>query len=165
MQQNRKSGQLQIRVSPSQKRAIKQQAAKARMNMSDWILSQLLPTSRRRFQALLADLAGSESPSFVFAELLDLIGAMSGEELELAVCEPPEVALDPYWANYVAATLEHAAAIKHAKAPGWTLDVPPLPEPHFGSSLAGLRLHLLVNSPPAFIARNLFIDASVGDRV
>ena len=36
--------------------------------------------------------------------------------------------LDPYWMNYLAATVEHAAAMKHAKTPGWTRDVIPLEE-------------------------------------
>jgi hypothetical protein len=29
----------------------------------------------------------------------------------------------------------------------------------------GLRLHLLLSAPPAFRRRNIFLDASVGDRV
>ena len=165
MRKDRKTEQLQIRVSPSQKRAIKKQAQKARMNMSDWILSKALPTAQMSFQDLLAEMAASEMPSFAFAELLELIGPMSADEFELAFSEPPEVGLDLYWKNYLAATVEHAAALKHAKAPSWTRDVIPLEEPAFGSSLESLKLHLLVNSPPAFIERNLFIDSTVGDRV
>ncbi|HTY49830.1 MAG TPA: hypothetical protein VMB48_09070 [Steroidobacteraceae bacterium] len=38
-------------------------------------------------------------------------------------------------------------------------------EPAFGSELRSLRLHLLTQSPPAFRCRNIFIDASVGERV
>ena len=165
MSKDRKSQQLQIRVSPSQKLAIKRQAEQAGMSMSDWILSKLLASPQLRFQAVLAELASSQTPSYVFAELLDLIEPMSPALFEQAVRAAPEVALDPYWANYVAATVEHAASLKHAKRPAWTRDIPPLDEPHFGSSLMSLRLHLLVHSPPAFIERNIFIDATVGDRV
>ena len=165
MQRNRKTEQLQLRVSPPQKRAIAKQAARARMSMSEWILSSVLPSAQSRFASLLEDLAASDEPGYVFAELLELIDSLKADEFERAVCEPPEVELDPYWQNYLAATLEHAAAVKHAKAPGWTRDVPPLEEPVFGSSLASLRLHLLVNSPPAFIQRNIFVDSSVGKRV
>ena len=125
----------------------------------------MLPTAQMSFQGLVAEIAASEMPSFAFAELLELIGPMVAEEFESAVSEPPEVELDPYWKNYLAATVEHAAAMKHAKTPGWTRDVTPLEEPVFGSSLESLKLHLLVNSPPAFIKRNIFIDSSVGDRV
>ncbi len=165
MRKHPKTEQLQIRVSPSEKLAIRKQAQKAQMSMSDWILSKVLPTAQMRFQDLLAEIAASETPGFAFAELLELMGSMSADEFESAVSEPPEVELDPYWANYLAATVEHGAALKHAKAPSWTRDVIPLEEPVFGSSLKSLKLHLLVNSPPAFIKRNIFIDSTVGDRV
>lgn len=165
MKKNRKTEQLQIRVSRSQKRAIKKQAKNAQMSMSDWILSTVLPSAQTKFQDLLAELATSDTPSYAFAELLDLIGPMSAEEYELAVSEPPAVDLDTYWENYLAATIEHAAVMKHAKPPIWTQGVPPLDKPYFGSSLKSLRLHLLINSPPAFIERNIFIDSNVGDRV
>lgn len=101
----------------------------------------------------------------VFAEILDLLASLEGGALAAAVREPPSVALTPYWQNYLAATLEHTAAARRMPPPAWTRDVPPLAEPAFGSSLESLRLHLLVNSPPAFVQRNIFIDASVGDRV
>ncbi len=165
MQRDPKTEQLQIRVSPAQKLAIKKQAQKAHMTVSEWILNMAVPSVQTTFQNLLADLAASEKPSFVFAELLDLIGSMTADEYELAVSEPPRAHLDSYWENYLAATVEHAAAMKHAKTPSWTQDVPPLDKPAFGSPLKSLKLHLLVNSPPAFIKRNIFIDSSVGDRV
>jgi hypothetical protein len=135
------------------------------MTMSEWILDKLFPSSQARFRSLVEALAGSDQPSYVFAELLEVLDSMSAEEYEVAVSEAPEVDLDPYWWNYLAATLEQAAAAKHAKAPSWTRDVAPLDKPVFGSSLESLRLHLLLNSPPAFAARNIFIDANVGDRV
>jgi hypothetical protein len=40
-----------------------------------------------------------------------------------------------------------------------------LTEPVFGSELQSLRLYLLTHSPPPFRARNIFIDATLGDRV
>ena len=135
------------------------------MSMSDWVLAKALPSVRMNFQDLVEELASSAEPGFAFAEILDLIDPMGAAEFESAVSKLPAVTLDPYWNNYLAATVEHAAVKKHAKAPGWTRDVIPLKEPAFGSSLQGLRLHLLVNSPPAFIERNIFIDSSVGDRV
>jgi len=165
MAEDRKTEQLQIRVSRLQKRAIKRQAERAQMNMSDWILAKAFPTAQMRFCDLVAEIADSERPSFAFAELLELLGSISADEFESAVSELPEVELGPYWENYLAATIEHAAAKKRARAPDWTRDVAPLEEPAFGSSLESLKLHLLVNSPPAFIKRNIFIDSSVGDRV
>jgi len=133
--------------------------------MSDWVLSRLIPSAQTRLQDLLEALSGSEEPGYVFAELLELLGSLNSRELELAVAEPPRAQLDSYWANYVAATVEHAAALKNVPPPSWTEDVPPADEPVFGSSLQSLRMHLLTHSPPAFRRRNIFVDASVGDRV
>jgi len=61
--------------------------------------------------------------------------------------------------------VEHACARRAVAVPGWTRAVTPLSEPAFGSELRSLRLHLLTQSPPAFRCRNIFIDASVGERV
>jgi len=133
--------------------------------MSEWILNNLLLSAQVIFQSLVGELVASDNPSFAFAELLEALAPMSTEEYENAVSEPPEVQLDPYWRNYLAATVEHSAAAKHAKVPSWTAEIAPLDEPSFGSSLKSLRLHLLLNSPPAFAGRNIFIDSSVGDRV
>jgi uncharacterized protein (DUF1778 family) len=165
MQRAHKTHQLQVRVSRSQKLAIQEKAEKAGMSMSQWILNRLIPSSQAAFQDLIRELAASPQRSHVFAELLELLAAMNAEEFEAVVSKLPEVALEPYWQNYLAATVEQAAAQKHARPPSWARTVAPLDEPAFGSSLGSLRLHLLVNSPPAFLARNIFIDASVGDRV
>jgi len=163
--QHAKSGQLQIRVTAAQKRSIRRQARRAGMSMSAWVLGRLLPSARQAFQEAVAEIASSEAPGFAFAELLERLGPLSAREFEEAVAEPPAVRLDPYWANYVAATVEHGAALKGAAPPAWTREIPPLDAPVFGSSLASLRLHLLVSAPPAFVARNLFVDANLGDRV
>lgn len=160
-----KAGQLQIRVSDAQKLAIQKQAENAGMTMSEWVLSKVLPTAQANYQDLLRELSVADDPDYVFAALLDLIGAMSSAEIERVVSSAPGVELDAYWQNYLAATIEHAAAIKHAAVPSWTRSIAPLAEPRFGSSLESLRLHLLVNSPPAYARRNIFIDSSVGDRV
>ncbi len=165
MQQNHKTEQLQVRVSRAQKLAIKRQAARAQMSMSEWLLNQVFPSSQAIFQSLVDELAASSQRSYAFAELLEFLAPLGAEAFESAVAEPPQARLNPYWQNYLAATLEQAAATKQAKPPSWTRDVAPLDEPVFGSSLESLRLHLLLNSPPAFVERNIFIDASVGDRV
>ncbi len=165
MPSSRKSQQLQIRVSPAQKTAIKAHARRAGMTVSDWVLSSLLPTAQAQFQKLVREIAGSESPGYAFADLLDLLEELDGEDFESVVATLPESGLDEYWSNYLAATVEHAAALKKRKPPAWTREIPPLEFPAFGSTLLSLRMHLLLNSPPAFNRRNLFVDSSVGDRV
>jgi hypothetical protein len=133
--------------------------------MSEWVLARLLPAPQEHFQALLHELARSKDPGSAFAELLEFLARLAPREYALAVGEAPRAALDTYWANYVAATVEHGASQKQVRAPTWTRDVRPLDEPVFASSLTSLRLHLLVKSPPAFSRRNLFVDATLGDRV
>jgi uncharacterized protein (DUF1778 family) len=160
-----KTQQLQIRVTAAQKRLIRLQAERAGTSVSAWVLARLLPSGPQRFQDHAAEIASSEAPGHAFAELLEWLGPLSAREFEQAVAEPPSAPLDPYWRNYLAATVEHGAALKGAAVPTWTREVPPLETPHFGSSLKSLRLHLLVSAPPAFVARNLFIDANLGDRV
>ena len=160
-----KTQQLQIRVSAAEKRAIQQAAQRAGMTVSEWILGRALPAPGRRYQEILAELAAADEPGFAFAELLDWLAPLPAREFEEAVAAPPPSSLSPYWQNYLAATFEHAAAAKGAVAPAWTRDVAPLDAPVFGSSIAALRLHLLLNSPPAFAARNLFVDTTVGGRV
>jgi hypothetical protein len=160
-----KTEQLQIRVSRAQKAAIRAQAKRAGMGMSDWVLSRILPPLRERFREIVTEVARSERPGYALAELNDLLSGLSADELGLATAERPAVSLSPYLENYVAAMVELAAGRKGGKAPAWTSEVAPLAEPVFGSSLESLRLHLLTHSPPPFRARNLFVDASIGDRV
>lgn len=160
-----KTEQLQIRVSEHEKSELQRRAHAAGMSVSSWVLARLLPAKAAAFQELMHDLAGSDRPSFVLAELSDLLTKLSVAEF-LSVLAPPPPSKLPRWLTaYVAAMVEHAAAKKRAKVPGWVLDTGPLDEPYFASSLLGLRLHLLVSSPPAFRRRNLFVDATVGDRV
>lgn len=165
MPKSARDAQLQIRVSEAQKQAIRRQSRRAGMGMSEWVLSQLLPSAPEIFQRLLDELARAERPGLVHAEISDLLEPLAAAEFERAVAEPPRARLTPYWQNYVAATVELAAARKHAQVPAWTEDVRPLAAPVFGSSLESLRLHLLSNAPPPFRRRNIFIDSSVGDRV
>ena len=133
-----------------------------RLRRSHFLFGSL---QRRAGQGLLKALSSAEKPGYVLAELNELLTRLTTSEFKLAVSEPPQAQLDPYWSNYVAATIERAAASKRTEAPSWTANVQPLEEPVFGSSLKSLRLHLLTQSPVAFRSRNIFIDSSIGDRV
>jgi uncharacterized protein (DUF1778 family) len=160
-----KDRQLQIRVSATEKKAIRLAAARAGMDMSNWVRARILPRSRATFRQLTEALAlkPDERP-FLLAELNDLLTQLAPGELLTAVAEPPAT-LEPYMANYVAAMVETAAHRAAVTPPAWTAGIAALEEPVFGTKLPALRLHLLLNSPPAFRRRNLFIDASIGDRV
>ena len=157
---------LQIRVAPAEKAAIQAAAARAGMDMSSWVLERLLPPGPKRFQALVAALAdAAESRRFGLAELNDFLSGLGPRELAQAIAAAPAAVLDAYLANYVAAMVETAAHRAEVPAPPWTAEIACLTAPVFATPLAGLRLHLLLSSPPAFRRRNIFIDATIGARV
>lgn len=161
-----KSQQLQIRVTDDEKAQIQQRAALAGMDVSKWVLMQVLPPAAERFQAICTALAANPgNRAYALADLNDFLSSLNGKVLAEAVREPPQVQLSPFEANYVAAMIAHVATLRSVAAPRWVHDIEPLDEPWFTSSLKSLRLHLLTNSPPAFRSRNLFIDSSIGDRV
>jgi len=158
-----KTSQLQIRVSDREKAAIQRAARRAGLDVSKWVLGRLLPDAGARFQEALAVLATSPEPRYAVAELSDLLAGLSPTELRAAVSEPPRARLDPYWLNYTAAMVETATQ-QQGMSPAWTAEVTPLEHPVFGSDLESLRLYLLANALPAFRRRNIFVDATVGDR-
>jgi hypothetical protein len=161
-----KTSQLQIRVSPADKARIRARAAKAGMDISKWVLHQLLPPAEERFQSLCLGLGAAPGQrSYLFAELNDFLSRLSAPELIRAVRYAPSIELPAFEANYVAAMVEQASAAVGGAPPNWTRRVQPLARPWFASPLKNLRLHLLTTSPPPFRRRNLFVDSTIGDRV
>ena len=160
-----KSLQLQVRVSPRDKRRIEAKARRAGLPVSGWVLGQLLPSAVAEFERLSERLALETTPAFVYAELNDFLSPLSRAEFVAAVADAPVPKIDPERLNYLAAMIEQAAMILGVAPPDWTRDVPPLERPVFASSLESLRLHLLTNALPSFRRRNLFVDTSIGGRV
>lgn len=160
-----KTTHLQLRLTPAQKRAIARAARRAGLDMSGYVLDRLLPSVAARFEALVRDCRGDDAGRYALAELNDFLSGLGTGELAVAVAPAAAVSLPPTQANYIAAMVEYACGRRGIAPPAWTRDIPVLPAPEFGSGLASLRLHLLRHSPPPFRRRNLFIDASLGDRV
>ncbi|HEY1890687.1 MAG TPA: DUF1778 domain-containing protein [Steroidobacteraceae bacterium] len=165
MSGNPRNEQLQIRISPAEKAAIRRAAEQAGLDMSAYVLSRALPTPLMRLQACIDACAGPAAPSFGLAELNTLLTHWTAAELRDAIAVPPTSALPPFLSNYVAAMIEQACERRSVRVPGWVRAVDPLAEPAFGSALKSLRLHLLTHSPPPFRRRNIFIDSTIGDRV
>lgn len=163
----RKTEQIQIRVTPAQKRALKRVAREAGQGVSAYVLARVLPEARLRFGELLRSLGRASDHRFPLAGIHDLLAGLTARGLEEAVeVDPREIEeLSPFLANYVAAMVEHAAQRLGVTPPRWVAAVPPLESPWFATPLPGLRLHLLRASPVPFRRRNLFVDATVGDRV
>ena len=135
------------------------------MDMSAYVLGRALPTPAMRLQECIGASAGPESPSFGLAELNTLLSSWTAAELRDAIAAPSTAALTPFLSNYIAAMIEQACERRSIRVPAWVRAIAPLPEPAFGSTLKSLRLHLLTHSPPPFRRRNIFIDATLGDRV
>lgn len=159
-----KSGQIQIRVSPAQKAAIRRAARQAGLDMSAYVLARLLSAPARRFQDLTEACAVSRDARFALAEFNSWLASLGAGELQEAVSSP-HPRLTPYLANYIAAMVEYACARNGVAAPSWTRATAPLTEPVFGTALLSLRLYLLTHSPAPFRRRNIFIDASLGSQV
>jgi uncharacterized protein (DUF1778 family) len=158
-----KTGQLQIRVSESQKIAIQRAATRAGMDMSSYVLSRVLSVPAERFQDLIRALPTEER--IALAELNTYLSSLTVGELREALAAAPAVTLSEYWSNCVAAMVELACVRRGIEMPPWVQSVAPLREPVFATALQSLRLYLLTHTPGPFRRRNLFVDSSVGDRV
>ena len=157
--------QLQIRVTPQQKAALKRRARAAGRDVSGYVLSCALPERPDRFARLLRALQREADHRYQLAELNDFLHTCAPLAFtqEVAVADLGE--LSPHLQNYVAAMVEQAAQMKEVVPPSWTRDVVALESPWFATSLKSLRIHLLQASPVPFKRRNIFIDAAVGARV
>ena len=165
-----KSAQLQIRVTPRQKAALKRQARAAGLDVSTYVLARVLPPERDRFADLLRELGSPADHRFALAELHDFLAAsppmVFAEALQQTAFTANALAgLSPLLQNYVAAMVEQSAAQKSLMPPVWVRDVLPLDAPYFAGALRSLRQYLLAVSPVPFKRRNLFVDATIGDRV
>ncbi|MGQ0766925.1 MAG: plasmid mobilization protein [Gemmatimonadota bacterium] len=162
----RRSEFLQIRVSTDQKAALKRRADRAGLDMSGYVLSRSLPHVGEVLGRIARALNRPASRKFALAELNDFLSSLGRSEFTAAVREAPAVDFrDPLIANYVAAMVEHSAAQRGLSSPAWTSATEPLEQPWFASELPSLRFHLLTSSPAPFRRRNLFLDATIGDRV
>jgi hypothetical protein len=164
MKAQSKSSQLQIRVSTAEKAIIQRAAKRAGMDMSTYVLSQLISAHAMRFQECVSAAAGPKW-SFGLAELNTLLTKLSSFELRQAVASAPAVPLSPFICNYVAAMVELACARRAVPIPPWTRAVVPLKDPWFANTSNSLRYYLLTVSPAPFRRRNIFIDSSLGSRV
>ena len=164
---NTKSQQLQIRVTPAQKAALKRLAREAGQEVSTYVLSLVLPEARVRFGDVIRALRGGEDHRFALAELNDLLSDLTRVQLPDAVAVAPAEMRDlsPFLLNYVAAMVEQACHQRDVPPPSWARAVLPLEAPYFATPFRSLRLHLLRAAPVPFKRRNLFVDSGVGARV
>lgn len=160
-----KTAQLQIRVSPEQKRTLRRMAREAGTDMSSWILNRVLPAETAAFHRLVASFAQADGRSIALAELSEYLRGLSAGAFARAVADAPRVSLTAARLSYLAAAIDRAAANRELESPEWARKAPVPLEPQVGSRLASVRLHLLTMGPVAFRRRNIFVDASIDERV
>jgi len=160
-----KSAQIQIRVTPREKAALKRLAAGAGQDVSSYMLSRALPDDPRRFEQILRRLRSEDERRFVLAELNDFLTALAPTQFAQAVGHADTDRLSLFMQNYVAARIEQAAHQKGVPPPSWVRDIPALDVPYFATPIRSLRPHLMRAAPVPFKRRNLFVDAGVGSRV
>jgi hypothetical protein len=160
-----KTSQIQLRVSPSEKAELVRRSRAAGLDLSAYMLDRLLPKPALRFAELTRKLAEPEGRVFVLAEVHDLLARAARVDFARIVEVAPPAGLSLLLQNQLAAMVETRAAELRVAPPAWVSDVKELDAPWFASDLLSLRLHLLMQSPPAFRRRNLFIDSTVGSRV
>ena len=164
-----KGEQLQIRVTSRQKANLKRRAAAVGLDVSGYVLSRALPPSDDRFAEVIHSLANATDHRFALAALNDFLTvcppiAYSAAVGQTAATMRSFATLPPFLQNYVAAMVEQAAYQKDMPPPDWVRDIAPLAVPWFATTLRSLRQHLLAAAPVAFKRRNLFVDATIGDR-
>lgn len=160
-----KTTQLQIRISPMEKKAIQRAAKLANMDMSAYVLEKLLPVKVTQFQQLLDDLLQSDNVRFVLAEINTLLSRLNSSEVKQVCRVAVPVGLSEFLSNYVCAMVEYVCHIHHVAVPAWTKAIAPLKQAVFCTELDSLRLYLLSHSPPSFRCRNIFVDTTIGGQL
>ena len=154
-----KVSQLQIRVTPAEKQALKRLAAAAGETVSSYVLSRALPSTGVALAGLMSRLGDAElDVRETFADLAAGLEEIPPDELAEALPEPDLDEVPPVLLNRAAALVEADATRRGGVAPAWTRRVAPLARPHFGWSLTSLKPHQMRVTPAAFKRRNLFFD-------
>lgn len=154
-----KTSQLQIRISPAQKAALKSLAHEAGMSVSAYVLSRALPSMKLDFDRRVAALTGGPGRAAALSELASHLRGLPDEHFRAAVAGAGPAQLPELLQNYAAATVEREALRRGMDPPEWTARVEPLPTPHFASDLPSLRPHLMRVTPAAFKRRRVFVGA------
>ncbi|MEX2181746.1 MAG: DUF1778 domain-containing protein [Gemmatimonadaceae bacterium] len=164
-----KTEQLQVRVTPDEKAKIRAAAEASGLDLSSYVLARVLPQARRtEFEKLVDALAydSAHRARIYLAELEDCFLTLPrARAIEVATVPAAFHALSAFHQNYIAAYAEQRSALWGTLPPDWTLDVPPLPAPHFALGIMSWRPYLLRVAPVVWRRRNLFIEKGLGTRL
>ena len=159
-----RTSQLQIRVSPAEKAALKRLASLSGQTVSAYVLAQALPAATHAMDAALKDLrAGPHEQAAALAALRRTLVALSPLELVDRLQSVSVADLTPLMQNRVAALVEEIAHHLGVDPPTWVAAIPPLDHPHFRWPLRSLRPYQLRVSPLSLKRRNVFDPSPVGE--
>ena len=159
-----KSGQLQIRVTPAEKAALKRLAADAGQSLSAFVLSRALPPGQDEVTRRVRALGGGKNLPKALSDLRLHLQSLSGEEFDATVAGIDRQGLTPLQANCAAAAVEGEAWRRGRMAPEWTQAIDPLDRPYFGWGLPSLRPHLMRVTPATLKRRNVYLADPEDDR-
>jgi hypothetical protein len=151
-----RTSQLQIRVSPEQKAALKRLAAAAGQNVSQYVLARALPRSGDELSGALDELRREGDSRSALETAVRVLSGLGRTDLEMALGSWSAEGMPPLTQNRVAALVEDVTAARGIDPPLWAAAVPPLPRPHFRWTLDSLRPHQLRATRVAWKRRNLF---------
>ena len=159
-----RSGQLQIRVTPAEKAALKRLAADAGQSVSAFVLARALPQGHDGVNRRVRALGGGKMLSNTMSDLQLYLSSLSPHEFEAAVAGVDIEELTPLQANCAAAAVEGEAWRRARKAPAWTQAIEPLGQPYFAWGLPSLRPHLMRVTPAPLKRRNVYLPDSADTR-
>lgn len=157
-----KSAQLQIRISPAQKAALKRAAAAAGVSVSEFVLAKALPVVDTPLETWADAVRSGAGLLNTLSELELRLTELDDATLSEAIQFLDTAGLSDLQANCVAAAVEREARRRSLPAPAWTAAVRPMARPWFAWRLRSLRPHLMRISPVAYKRRGVYLP-SPGD--
>lgn len=151
-----KTSQLQVRVSPEQKRQLKKLARAAGLSVSEYVLAAALPTESEALRQHVDALPDMTHRQGALLELRADLSRIPSGEFEATGAGVDVRALPPLQQAFAAAAFEHEAQLRRCAPPRWTRTVQVLQAPTFRPRLASLHPYLLCASPAALKRRNVF---------
>jgi uncharacterized protein (DUF1778 family) len=161
-----RSSQLQVRVSPAQKEALKRLAELSGQTVSAYVLSKALPATTHALDSALHELrAGPGKQRAALTALRRAIADLPPLEFEERLQSVRVSDLPPLTQNRVAGLVEEVAHQRRVDPPPWVGAIAPLENPHFRWALSSLRPYQLRAGPVSLKRRNVFDPSAVAEDI
>lgn len=156
-----KTSQLQIRISPEQKIALKRLAADAGQSVSSYVLATVLPATHVEFGHRVRAVRSNADRGEALADLHEYLAGLTPHDFASTVREVDLAGFPGILANQVAALVEDEARVRGVASPEWADQVQGPARPHFAWDLRSLRPYLMRLTPAAFKRRGVYIDPPI----